>query len=163
MYIVFVATNIKQIVDYYWIEMDVKIHMVILLIPLILLICIRNLKLLAPFSTFANLITFIGLGLILYYVFDDMAAPSERNAIGTARNYPLFFGTTLFAIEAVGVVIAVENNMKTPTSFGGYFGVLNQSMVAIIILYAAVGFFGYLKYGPDCMGSISLNLPQQDM
>lgn len=92
-----------------------------------------------------------------------MAAPSERDAIGTARNYPLFFGTTLFAIEAVGVVIAVENNMKTPKSFGGYFGVLNQSMFAIILLYAAVGFFGYLKYGPGCEGSISLNLPQEEM
>lgn len=33
-----------------------------------------------------------------------MAAPSERNAIGSLRNFPLFFGTTLFAIEAVGVV-----------------------------------------------------------
>lgn len=103
-YIVFVATNVKQIVDYYWIELDVKIHMVILLIPLILLICIRNLKLLAPFSQFANVITFVGLGLILYYVFDGIKSPSERDAIGTARNFPLFFGTTLFALEAVGVV-----------------------------------------------------------
>lgn len=59
-YIVFVATNVKQIVDHYLVELDVKIHMVILLIPLILLICIRNLKLLAPFSQFANIITFIG-------------------------------------------------------------------------------------------------------
>lgn len=59
-YIVFVATNVKQIVDYYVVELDVKIHMLILLIPLILLNCIRNLKVLAPFSSLANVITFIG-------------------------------------------------------------------------------------------------------
>lgn len=162
-YIVFVATNVKQIVDYYLVELDVKIHMIILLIPLILLICIRNLKLLAPFSTFANVITFVGLGLILYYVFDGIAAPAERDAFGSARNFPLFFGTTLFALEAVGVVIAVENNMKEPKSFGGTFGVLNKSMFVITLLYAAIGFLGYLRYGPGCLGSISLNLPQEDM
>lgn len=61
MYIVFVAKNVKQIVDYYWIDLNVEIYMLILLVPLILLICIRNLKLLAPFSSFANVITFVGM------------------------------------------------------------------------------------------------------
>lgn len=162
-YIVFVATNIEQIVDYYWIDLDVKVHMVLLLVPLILLICIRNLKLLAPFSSLANGITFVGLGLILYYVFDGIAAPSERDAFGSARNFPLFFGTVLFALEAVGVVIAVENNMKTPKSFGGWFGVLNIAMAVITVLYAFIGFLGYLRYGADCEGSISLNLPNNEV
>lgn len=58
-YIVFVAKNIKEFVNQ-WIDLEVEIHMLILLIPLILLNCIRNLKLLAPFSTLANVITFIG-------------------------------------------------------------------------------------------------------
>ena len=53
--------------------------------------------------------------------------------------------------------------MKTPKSFGGYFGVLNISMFVITLLYAAIGFLGYLRYGADCKGSISLNLPQEDM
>lgn len=51
--------------------------------------------------------------------------------------------------------------MKTPKSFGGWFGVLNISMFVITILYAAIGFLGYLKYGPDCEDSISLNLPKE--
>lgn len=59
-YIVFVATNVKSLCDEYIYTLDVKIHMVILLLPLILLNCIKNLKVLAPFSTFANIITFIG-------------------------------------------------------------------------------------------------------
>lgn len=60
LFIVFVAKNIKEFVDQ-WYKLEVEYHMLILLVPLILLNCIRNLKLLAPFSTLANVITFIGL------------------------------------------------------------------------------------------------------
>lgn len=58
-YIVFVAKNVKEFVDY-WYKIEIEYHMLILLLPLIALNCIRNLKLLAPFSTLANVITFIG-------------------------------------------------------------------------------------------------------
>lgn len=78
--------------------------MLFIVIPLILINCVRNLKLLAPFSTLANLITFIGLGIILYYVFVDMPPISERNMAGKLTDYALFFGIVLFALEAIGVV-----------------------------------------------------------
>jgi hypothetical protein len=78
--------------------------MVILLIPLILINYIRNLKLLAPFSSVANIITFIGLGMILAYIFEDLPQINEREMFGSVRNFSLYFGTTLFALEAVGVV-----------------------------------------------------------
>lgn len=90
--------------DYYWRPLDDSTHMLILLLPLILINYIRNLKLLAPFSTLANLITLIGLGMVLSYMFDDLPSMSERNMFGTLRNFSLYFGTTLFALEAVGVV-----------------------------------------------------------
>lgn len=78
--------------------------MLILLIPLALINYIPNLKLLAPFSTVANIITFIGLGMILSYVFEDLPSLSEREMFGSVKGFSLYFGTTLFALEAVGVV-----------------------------------------------------------
>lgn len=57
----------------------------------------------------------------------------------------------------------LENEMKTPKSFGGPVGVLNQAMVSIIFLYVGMGFFGYLKYGEGSLGSITLNIPQDDV
>lgn len=57
----------------------------------------------------------------------------------------------------------LENEMRTPKSFGGNFGVLNRSMILIIFLYVGMGFFGYLKYGADIKGSITLNLPQDEL
>ncbi|XP_015435834.1 PREDICTED: proton-coupled amino acid transporter 1-like [Dufourea novaeangliae] len=158
-YIVFVASNIKQVADQYWEPLDVKTHMLILLLPLILINYIRNLKLLAPFSTLANVITFVGLAMILVYMFEDLPSPSEREMFGTFRNFSLYFGTTLFALEAVGVIIALENNMKTPQYFGGYCGVLNIGMTVIVALYIVIGFFGYIKYGPLAGGSVTFNLP----
>jgi proton-coupled amino acid transporter len=54
--------------------------------------------------------------------------------------------------------------MKTPEDFGGLTGVLNTGMVIVACLYTAVGFFGYLRYGDYMkLGSITLNLPQNDM
>jgi proton-coupled amino acid transporter len=53
--------------------------------------------------------------------------------------------------------------MKTPKSFGGTFGVLNCAMVLIVALYVGMGFFGYMKYGSGALGSITLNLPSNEM
>jgi proton-coupled amino acid transporter len=57
----------------------------------------------------------------------------------------------------------LENEMKTPKSFGGPLGVLNRAMVSIIVLYVGMGLFGYLKYGDESAGSITLNLPKDEM
>ncbi|XP_059490178.1 proton-coupled amino acid transporter-like protein CG1139 [Neocloeon triangulifer] len=164
-YIVFVASNIKEVVDVYWVpEHDVRWYMLALLLPLILLNYVRNLKLLAPFSTVANLLTFVGLGLVLYFVFaEGLPGLEDRKLVGSIQGIPLFIGTTLFALEAVGVILALENNMKKPASFGGYTGVFNQAMFVIVSLYVAVGACGYLKYGSDVQGSITLNLPNDNV
>nr|KAG5699625.1 hypothetical protein BaRGS_005073 [Batillaria attramentaria] len=52
--------------------------------------------------------------------------------------------------------------MKNPESLGGWTGLLNLAMVAITCLFAAMGFSGYLCFGDDTLGSITLNLPNDD-
>lgn len=49
--------------------------------------------------------------------------------------------------------------MKTPQDFGGISGVLNTGMVIVACLYTSVGFFGYLKFGENVSGTITVNLP----
>ena len=60
-------------------------------------------------------------------------------------------------------IIALENNMKTPQYFGGYCGVLNIGMTVIVALYILIGFFGYLKYGAEAGGSVTFNLPSDEV
>lgn len=198
-YVVFVASNIKAIADPLMEEpIDVRMYMLIILLPLILinwvnifvisnyqklnmlLTKVRNLKYLAPFSTFANAITMVSFGIICYYLFREPISFKEKDAFGSAKEFPLFFGTVLFALEAIGVVslqsnlkqptkyssfqiLPLENEMKTPKSFGGSFGVLNKAMVLIVFLYVGMGFFGYLNYGHIVEGSITLNLPETEL
>lgn len=76
----------------------------------------------------------------------------------TWEQLPLYFGTAIYAFEGIGVVLPLENNMKTPQDFGGLNGVLNTGMVVVASLYTAVGFFGYLKYGENVAATITLNL-----
>ena len=45
----------------------------------------------------------------------------------------------------------------------GWNGVLNIAMTVVTCLLIAVGFFGYLKYGENVMGSITLNLPGDEL
>lgn len=66
-------------------------------------------------------------------------------------------------IAALNVIIhfqimPLENEMKTPKSFGGTYGVLNIGMITIIILYIGMGLLGYLAYGSNVGGSISYSI-----
>lgn len=173
-YIVFVATNLQQVLSSWVGLIDLKWLQLALLLPLILLNYVRSLKYLAPLSTVANAATAVGFGIIVYYMVTPdpctpepcvpaLPSPADRPLSKPVSSLPLFIGTTLFALEAVGLVIALENNMKTPRAFPGYFGVLNRSMVVIVALYTVMGFFGYVRYGEDAKGSITLNLPSVDI
>ncbi|XP_055841088.1 proton-coupled amino acid transporter-like protein CG1139 [Episyrphus balteatus] len=162
-YVVFIAESIKQIVDEYLIVLDLRIHMCFVLIPLFLIFSIRQLKHLVPFSSFANVLMFVGFGVVLYYIFVQLPPISQREAFTKVTRLPLFFGTVLFSLEAVGVVIAIEQNMKTPKAYTGKFGILNRGMFIVLGLYMGLGFFGYWKYGEEAKGSVTLNIPQDEI
>lgn len=163
-YIVFVSKNIKQVVDYYTHEhIDVRLYMVALLPFLILLNLVRRLKWLAPFSMVANVLIGTGMGITFYYIFVDLPPIDSKPHFAPFEELPMFFGTAIFALEGIGVVMPLENNMKTPTHFIGCPGVLNLGMFFVVIFYAFTGFFGFLKYGFETEGSITLNLPQDEV
>ncbi|XP_071558190.1 proton-coupled amino acid transporter-like protein acs isoform X2 [Temnothorax nylanderi] len=161
-YIVFIAKNLQLGLKTF-VEMELETYMAILLLPLIIVNYIRNLKFLAPFSTLANIIMFTGIAIMLYYIFREPLSFDNRVASGNVANFPLFFGTVLFALEAIGVIMPLENEMKTPKSFIKPFGVLNVAMSIIVGMYTALGFFGYIRYGEKIEGSITLNLPVEKL
>lgn len=163
-YNVFVAENLKQIIDFY-LNTTIEVQYVLagLLVPLILINLIRNLKYLTPFSMIANILISIGMGITMYYIFIDLPSVSERRAIAPVEHMPAFFGTVIFALEGIGVVMTLENNMKHPKHFIGCPSVLNIGMTIVIALYASVGFLGYLKFGDKTEGSVTLNLPVNEV
>lgn len=66
-------------------------------------------------------------------------------------------------MEGIGVVLPVENTMAKPQHFLGCPGVLNLTMSVVVLLYMIMGFLGYVKYGDQAMGSITLNLDTGEM
>ncbi|KAE9525457.1 hypothetical protein AGLY_014257 [Aphis glycines] len=163
-YTVIIASNFDQLFTYHMgYELNLRSFIAILLIPLILLSYVPNLKYLAPVSMVANLLMATGLGITFYYTLSDMPNISERPVVGSLEMFPSFFCLTVFAMEAIGVVMPLENNMKTPRNFLGIFGVLNVGMGGVTMVYILLGFFGYLKYGEATKSSITLNLPIEDV
>ncbi|KAH8278304.1 hypothetical protein KR044_010803, partial [Drosophila immigrans] len=162
-YVVFIAESIKQLFDVHVVEWDIRLHMCLLIVPLLLIFSIRNLKVLAPFSTVANLLLFVGFGVILYYICTELPPLSERKPFEDFRKLPTFFGTVLFALEAVGVILAIEENMATPRAYVTPCGIMNWGMAIVLSLYVFLGFFGYWKYGDEALGSVTLNIPQTEV
>ncbi|XP_060800729.1 proton-coupled amino acid transporter-like protein CG1139 [Amyelois transitella] len=164
-YIVFIGSSLEEVFVAYWPEYEISVQTccALTLIPLVIICQVRNLKYLVPFSLLANVLILVVFGITIYYVFTDLPSPSERELVVDVTKWPLFFSTVVFAIEGIGVVMPVENEMAHPQKFLGCPGVLNTSMITVIILYGFVGFFGYLQFGDDVKGSITLNLPQDDI
>ena len=55
--------------------------MAVTLLPMLVLVSVRNLKYLSPVSMFANLLQFTGLGITFYYLLMDIPQVSERKYV----------------------------------------------------------------------------------
>lgn len=75
-----------------------------LYVPLLILCLVKDLKYLVPFSITANVCIVVVFGLTLYYMFDEVPDPADRDQIAEYDKIPLFFATVIFAMEGIGVV-----------------------------------------------------------
>ena len=102
---------------------------------MLFLVSIRNLKYLSPVSMLANLLQFVGLGIIFYYLLQDIPRVSERKVFATWGQLPLYFGTAIYAFEGIGIVLPLENSMKNP----GDLKVYHMNIVSVLTLFLRVG------------------------
>ncbi|XP_031340490.1 proton-coupled amino acid transporter-like protein pathetic isoform X2 [Photinus pyralis] len=164
-YVVFMSNSLQQLMEH-WVPgtaYNARLYMVMLMLPLMISSQVRELKHLVPYSFLANICMVTSFAISLYYLFMDIPDPSSRPLFSSIGNLPLFFSTVLFAMEGIGVVMPVENTMKKPQHFLGCPGVLNGTMGIVVVLYAMIGFFGYLKYGDATEGTITLNFPVHEI
>ncbi|XP_038213692.1 proton-coupled amino acid transporter-like protein pathetic [Zerene cesonia] len=163
-YVIFIASSLKDIIDHLAPDRQYSIEAYcgFLLLPLILITQVRYLKFLVPFSVIANICLVMTIGVTCYYTFVDLPDVSNAKLSADVGEWPLFLSTAIFAMEGINVVMPIENEMAKPEHFLGCPGVLNVTMVVVAALYGVVGLFGYIKYGEEVLGSITLNLPQED-
>lgn len=102
----------SQIAEHYWdLDWSLQIYMVLLIPLLILLNLLRSLKYLTPFSMISNFLFITGVAISYYYIFQDLPSISERPLFSSVEQLPIFFGTTIFALEGVGVVSVFHNDL----------------------------------------------------
>lgn len=147
-------------------KLEIRLFIIVLLLPLIFMAWVRNLKYLAPVSMIANVFMGLGLGITFYYLVGtgEMKLDNINNMLfKPIREWPEFFSLSIFAMEAIGVVMPLENSMKTPRSMLGLCGVLNKGMSGVSLVYILLGFLGYLRYGEEVKDSITLSLNNELM
>ena len=93
--------------------------MAIILVPMLLLACIRNLKYLSPVSMLANILQFSGLGIIFYYVLQDLPYSWERKPFASWGQLPLYFGTAIYAFEVEPLLFVNHCELKYRQIRGG--------------------------------------------
>ncbi|CAF1566791.1 unnamed protein product [Adineta ricciae] len=163
-YFVFVPASIKQVLDHFFTHSPpIQVYQIFMLALVIGFSFIRNLKLLAPFSLAANIITIGGLIVIMQYIVRDLLPVKEFPLITPSAEWPVFFATAMYVFEGIGLVLPIQQKMREPESYRGLFGVLNIGIIIVTTLYFFVGLFGYLRYGADARGSITLNLPNDQI
>ncbi|XP_051870776.1 proton-coupled amino acid transporter 1 [Pristis pectinata] len=170
-YFVFLADNIKQVVDAANItsndcslnistieygSMDNRLYMLSFLPFIILLVFIQNLKYLAPLSMLANLAMLVSLILIYIHLFANISHTTDLTKVGDWKSFAMFFGTAIFAFEGIGVVLPLENQMQRPHKFPA---ILYSAMSFVTLLYVSIGILGYTCFGDEIKGSVTLNLP----
>ncbi|PZC82540.1 proton-coupled amino acid transporter-like protein CG1139 isoform X1 [Helicoverpa zea] len=164
-YVILLVESVQQIVDFYFVDNEISktMYCLMFLVPILIFTQIKNLKYLAPFSGFANVLLVLTFLICLYYICSDFPPISDKPMAVDIGKLPLFIGTVIFAMEGIGVVLPVENTMAKPNHFLGCPGVLNITMSVVVLLYMFMGFLGYVRYGDLAQGSITLNLDTSEI
>lgn len=91
-YIVFMGNTFHSIFStiYGW-EADVRIYILLIMIPVIVMGQIRTLKFLVPFSGSANVFILIVFGIVLFYIFKEPLDFSDKEMVADWKQWPIFF------------------------------------------------------------------------
>lgn len=162
-YVIFVAESLKEVADASGLvpDLELPIYFLIIFVPVLVLNFIRNLKRLMPISLLANVLIIVAFACCFYFIFCVGDWKYETcQLVSPIPTWPLFLGTVLFAVEAVGVIIALEHNMLNPKHFLSGKRIFPRTLAVVITMYLCVGLLGYLKYGEQVRDTVVASLPQ---
>jgi proton-coupled amino acid transporter len=166
-YFVFIGDSLSCVVKQAFSYQLTTDQAIAIVLPLIVVCCwIRELEGLTTFSLIANICIVFSLAVIFYEMVYQLShrEGAERAAIWDKsrmlhpvnfKQFPLYFGSAVYAFEGIGMVLPLENKMRKPHHFQQ---IIILGMIVIVSIYILFGLLGYLVYGDDICPSITLNL-----
>ncbi|KAK6728295.1 hypothetical protein RB195_005751 [Necator americanus] len=164
---VFVADHILEVIEFvlannYKLS---KTHIMLMyFLPQLCLSFIKNIHIITFLSVCGNVIIFVAVGLVSKeLIFHDKYAHQSLPPVTNFEGVTMAAGGLIYAFEGQAMVLALENRLKHSSDMLGMNGVLCTSMNLVMLLYAFLGFYGYLAFGPSVADSLTLNLPNSSL
>lgn len=160
-YIVFTAESLQAFVLAVskcrtWI--DIKFMVLMQLVIFLPLSLIRDITKLSLTAIIADVFIAVGLVYLGYFDIRTMAKYGVADITNfNPRDWTLFIGTAIFTFEGVGLIIPIQETMKTPSKFPP---VLAGVMIFVTVLYILMGAMSYAAFGSTTKTVVLLNLPQ---
>ena len=168
-------------VPYIEYEIDIRLWILILLVPFVLITYIRDLRTLSPFVTVANICLLFVVAVIIFDAISRFV--TQRAAVNCQQhNYTLdlnhamicgvspwplsvndlfiFLGLAVYPFEGIGFVMPLENKMAEPQKFKL---ILIAVVITITTSNTVFGMIGYLAYGECSHPNLTLSLQSNNM
>lgn len=105
---------------------------------------------------------FIVIGLAYLFYYDVLTLSTNGIAdiiLFNQKDWTLFIGTAIFTFEGIGLIIPIQESMKSPAKFPKVMFIV---MIIITTLFTVMGAVSYAAYGSKTETVVLLNLPQDN-
>ncbi|KAH6655293.1 transmembrane amino acid transporter protein-domain-containing protein [Truncatella angustata] len=105
---------------------------------------------------------FIVIGLAYLFYYDVLTLSHNGLAdiiLFNQKDWTLFIGTAIFTFEGIGLIIPVQESMKSPAKFPKVMFIV---MIIITTIFVTMGAVSYAAYGSKTETVVLLNLPQDN-
>ncbi|CAH8519891.1 unnamed protein product [Heterobilharzia americana] len=162
-YTLFITENIRYFLMSFFPHLNTNVYLVGFVVCLILIVMNfkSSMRVVTYLSGLANICTIIGMILIFGYLFSSgLHSVNQFPAITNFKGLLISFSIVMFSFEGISLVLPIHSRMSDPRGYGSWCGVLNTGMMIVVCLNLAIGFYGFLRFGENSEGSITLNIPQ---
>ncbi|KAK5967854.1 SLC (SoLute Carrier) [Trichostrongylus colubriformis] len=164
---VFVADHILEVIHF----INGKDHsyskvavMLLFFVPQLCVNLVNNIRVITFLSACGNFIILLAIALVTKeLIIHEKYSHSSLPAVINFSGVTIAAGGLMYAFEGQAMVLALENRLQRASDMVGLTGVLCTSMNVVMLVYAFLGFFGYLTFGPSVAGSLTLNLPNSNL
>ncbi|KAI2781550.1 transmembrane amino acid transporter protein-domain-containing protein [Daldinia loculata] len=162
-YIVFTAENLQAfILAVSDCNTNIRITWLILMQMIIFLpfSLFRDIGKLGFTALIADAFIVIGLAYLFYYDILTLSTHGIADIIQfNQKDWTLFIGTAIFTFEGIGLIIPIQESMRSPSKFPK---VMFYVMIIISVLFVTMGAVSYAAYGSKTETVVLLNLPQDN-